>query len=288
MKLVEAIDAFLDETNVGPQTKSNYQASLAAFEKWADQGRSLSVEDITRPMVSHYQEYLEGKGQQPSTVHQRLVVLKRFINWLVDEGYLEASPMAKFRLPRDPLKPKEPLKGEDVEKVLNACTNDRDRAIIALMLDAGLRKSEVIGLTIEDVDLDQKRVTVFGKGRKTRILGIPTAARYIRKYLRTREKGKGTDHLFYTYGTHEPISIHTMNAMFRRLADLTGIPHLHPHRLRHTMATTIYRDSGDIRLVKDLLGHSSLQTTERYVHTDVDHMVEQHERYSPLKKLLKK
>jgi integrase/recombinase XerC len=290
LQLDMLVDTFLDEANVSDLTRRAYKDALAVVQRYYREslGRVPVVDDITKASAVALRNKLEAAGFQPSTVHHRLRTLKQFTKWLLVEGYVDADPLALVVLPPLPVKPVETLTAQEAKLALQCCTNERDRAIVALMLDTGLRREEVCDLQLSDLDLKAGTLTVVGKGRKTRVVGVGDSRSHLRRWLLARPDDAETDHLFLTLTSpHEAITIAAVSMLFRKLTERSGLKHLHPHLLRHTMATMLYNETNDVAAVQQILGHADLETTQRYLHRDPARSVAVHRKHSPLGSLLR-
>ena len=161
------------------------------------------VENITREHVESFIAELLEKWK-PATANNRYRGLQSYFNWLVEEGEIKTSPMARMKPPRIPETPPEILDLEDLQKLLKACEGHgfeerRDMAIIRILIDTGVRRSEMAGLTLEDIDLDQQTLRVVGKGSRVRLAPYGRkAARDLDRYLRVRQQraDASTPHLW--------------------------------------------------------------------------------------------
>ncbi len=253
-----------------PATIRLYGQSVTFFSQWLErQGRPATLDELTRAAVRNWLAEL-GETLEANTVRTRYRGLYRFCRWLVDEGELAANPMEKLNPPSPAAKPVPVLSDDDLAALLKACTgkdfNDRrDEAMVRVLLDCGLRVSELCGLTVSTVDLDAGSAIVKGKGSKVRAVyfGARTA-RALDRYLRMRNSHRWAhlDALFLTQrgamtpdGARERLNIRTTQA---------GLDHIHPHQFRHTFAHDFLMAGGQERDLKRLAGWSSDVMLERY------------------------
>ena len=253
-----------------PATVRLYGQSVTFFSRWLEeQGRTATLDELTRPAIREWLAQL-GETLESNTVRTRYRGLHRFCRWLVDEEEIDRNPMEKLSPPTPKAKPVPVLSDTDLAALLKACTgkdfNDRrDEAMVRVLLDCGLRISELCGLTVSTVDLDAGSAIVKGKGSKVRAVyfGARTA-RALDRYLRMRSAHRWAhlDVLFLTQrgalspdGARERLNVRCAEA---------GLDHIHPHQFRHTFAHDFLMAGGQERDLKRLAGWSSDVMLERY------------------------
>lgn len=253
-----------------PATLRLYGQSIRFYCRWLEtQGRTATLDELTRAGIRAWLAELSDT-LEVNTVRTRYRGLRRFCQWLVDEDELDANPMEKLSPPTPKAKPVPVLSDDDLAALLKACNgktfNDRrDEALVRILLDTGLRNSEVCGLTIGTVDLDAGSAIVKGKGGKVRAVyfGARTA-RALDRYIRARgaHRWAHLDALFLTQ--RGAISPDGIRDRMHVLASRAGIDHLHPHQFRHTFAHDFLMAGGQERDLKRLAGWSSDVMLERY------------------------
>jgi site-specific recombinase XerD len=217
--------------------------------------------------------------RSPSTAAVRYRSLQQLYGWAVRDGLIDTNPMAPMRPPTIPEKPVPVVSVEELRRLLKACEGReflelRDSALIRLMLEpGGMRRSEVIGLTVESIDLEGDVVVVMGKGRRPR--GIPYGHRTgqaLTRYLRARAAhpmAKLTDALWI--GQKGALTDNGLAQMLERRCELAGIPRIHAHQLRHTAADLWLSESGgDETSAMRLFGWRSRQMLQRYAASNAD------------------
>lgn len=247
-----------------------YGQSVRFFSQWLEaQGREAVLDEMTRPAIREWLAQLSDT-HEPGTVRTRYRGLRRFCGWLVDEGELDENPMAKLSPPVAPAKPVPVLSDEQLAALLKACSgkefNDRrDEALIRTFLDCGVRVSELCGLGVDGLDLDQGMGLVRGKGNKVRpVYFSARTARALDRYLRVRSSHRWAhlDTLFLTQrGAMSPDGARDR---IRIRGEQAGIEGLHPHMFRHTFAHDFLMNGGQERDLKRLAGWSSDTMLERY------------------------
>jgi len=234
----------------------------------------------------------------PSAVQGHVRAIKAFWGWLVREEYIEKNPLARFPLPRIPKYIIPALTIEQVGKLLAAIDRDTDLGakyycLLILLLDTGMRISELVSIKMDDLDLTHGWVTVFGKGGKQRMcpFSIGTRKQLVRyiKDSRMRLGPKDSPYLFSKIdGEH--ISVNSVQQYMRRLVRSSGLVGIRfsPHILRHTFATQAFINEANVAAVRDIMGHASEYTTIKYTHFRADDLKTQHNRFSPVERLLKR
>lgn len=234
----------------------------------------------------------------PATLARKISALRAFYRFLMRRGECKHDPAAALRLPKVPRRLPKFLSVEDAASVMEAPLPGvtplalRDAALLELLYGAGLRVSELAGLTLERVDLASATARVHGKGGKQRIvpLGGP-CVRALDQYLRVRSQlrsprsGRQHPDAFFLgrFGTR--LSARQVeNLVKRHGSEALGRPDLHPHALRHTCATHLLDAGADLRGIQELLGHSNLSTTQRYTHVSTDRLFEAYARAHPLER----
>ncbi len=253
-----------------PRTVVLYGQSVRFFAQWLEaQGRPATVAELNRASVREWLADL-AEVNAPGTVKTRYRGLFRFCGWLVDEEELAAHPMAKISPPVLTAKLVPILTDDDLAALLKACkgkgfTERRDEAMVRLLLDCGIRVSELCGLTVDGMDLDNEMALVTGKGSKVRPIyyGARTA-QAVDRYIRARGSHRWAhlDALFLTQrGALTPDGARERMKVRGAMA---GIEDLHPHRFRHTFAHDFLMAGGQERDLKRLAGWSSDVMLERY------------------------
>ncbi|MDP9314185.1 MAG: tyrosine-type recombinase/integrase [Chloroflexota bacterium] len=181
----------------------------------------------------------------------------------------------------------------EVERLLAHCNQRtflgaRMYALIALMYDSGLRVGEIIGLTVDDIDWKQYHVLVKGKGKKQRLVPFSlTTHKALRKYLiRRNEFLADVDcDTFFISKAGNRMTQGALSHVIKRFGVRAGVPRLHPHLLRHSMATQFLMNDGNPSALRRIMGHTSSATTEGYINFVAQHLAEQHQRFSPMSKV---
>jgi len=288
-ELAGASDAFFDRCDgkcLSDGTKRFYRDKLLCFTRYLE--RENVAEPLSGLTARHIRHFIKTEAARTSlaTAKQCFVTLRAFFSFLVKDGRLESSPVKDMEAPKVPIRVIAPLTEEQVMKLLQTCGNDfygaRDKAIMLMLLDCGLRAAELCGLSLDNCDLAGGLLLVMGKGRKEREVPIGATARLaVKEYLR-RRAGVESNALFVShYG--EGLTYSGLAQLLRRRAKAAGLPLriAHPHVWRHTAALFYLRAGGDALALQRLLGHASLDMTRRYVDLTREDLAEKHKLFSP-------
>ena len=273
------IDAFLDalwlEQGVSEHTLAAYRRDLAAWAaRLAEGGESLVT-----PAPASLPTWLDERraaGYQLRSNARLLSSLRRFYRWALETGRIERDPLAEVRLPRVRPSLPETLEEAEVERLIAApdITTDlglRDRTMLEVLYGAGLRVSELVGLTTDAVNLRQGVVRVRGKGDKDRLVPLgEEAVDWVSRYLRTARgtlMRDATRPALFPGRDDQPLTRQAFWYRIKHHARIAGIERsLSPHTLRHAFATHLLNHGANLRVVQMLLGHSDLSTTQIYTH----------------------
>ena len=262
-----AVERFLASPSLSDATRKAYRVDVEEFCRWLRR-RGTKLDDVDVGVLAAYVSELGASrpGRRPrrlasTTVSRKLAAVRAFLRFTLGRARVPEAPLAPRRRRRLPDAPKE----REIAALLEALEAEgplalRNRALVELVYSAGLRSREAVDLDLGDVDFDQEAVHVRGKGGKERVVPLgEEAAHWIARYLRE---------------ARPQLSVGAEDALFlsvrgRRL-DTSTLRRLvpHPHRLRHAFATHLLEGGADLRTIQELLGHSSLSTTQIYSHVD--------------------
>jgi integrase/recombinase XerD len=258
-----AIERYLASPGLGEATRRAYRGDLEEFGRWLER-RQTSVEAVDVRVLTEYVADL-GRARPrklaPATIARRIAAVRGFLRFTLGAARVPDASLAPRRTRRLPDTPKT----AEVEAALAALDGDgplaqRNRALVELVYSAGLRSSEAVGLDLADVDFDREQLHVRGKGGKERIVPLgEEAGHLLARYLREArpELLRGAENAMFVSARGNRLDTSTLRRIFA-----------HPHRLRHAFATHLLEGGADLRTIQELLGHSSLSTTQLYSHVD--------------------
>jgi integrase/recombinase XerD len=260
--LEREIDRFLSSAKFADTTRRSYRVDLEHFAHWLD-SRRLRLEDLdVRTLTEYVAELGRGKSRlAPASIARRLAAVRSFLRAVLGPARVPDAALA----PRRPRRLPDPPRAAEIEQTLNGLVGDgplalRNRALVELVYSAGLRSAEAVGLDLADVDFEQEHVLVRGKGGKERVVPLgEEAAWWVARYLEHArpELAAGAENALFLSVRGRRLDTSTL----RRISP-------HPHRLRHAFATHLLEGGADLRTIQELLGHSSLSTTQIYSHVD--------------------
>ena len=254
----------LKRRNLSRHTVKNYMNSLGHFVMWIN----VPIEGASREDIGAYIDHLMDKALKPETINAHLNRIRQFYRYLIEQEQLATvNPVRgvpKLRVPK-PL-PKH-LQDRQAQAFLEVAKRPRDQAIFLLMLRCGLRVEEVANLTLDVIEFRRRRIWVRdGKGGKDRMVYVSNdALKALVDYLKTRPESKTRKVFLVEKGTYkdQPISVRGIQKRMEYYAKKMDIK-ISCHHLRHTMATQMLNADADLETIQDLLGHSSIRTTQRY------------------------
>jgi len=239
--------------------------------------------------------HVQHSGLSPQTVRGHICGLKAFSSWLYREQYTTENKLQYLKIPRVLAKLIEPLTDQEINQIVssinqNSPTGVRNHAIFVTTNDNGLRASELADIVLGQLDLKGGYIKVMGKGLKERIVPIgdfvkTTLWHYIKR-IRPESAIIGCDKLFLS-SDGQPITANTLKLIFSRLAKKSGVKRLHCHLCRHTFAINYLLNGGDIFSLREILGHSTLEMVNHYLHFTRSQLTAQHHKYSPMDRLQK-
>jgi site-specific recombinase XerD len=268
--LAQSFDRSLRAGNRAPKTRSGYAETLTQFATYlASEAMPLEVAQLRREHVEAFLGDLAAR-RAPATVSNRHRALRQFFKWAASEGEVEHDPMEKMTAPIVPEHPVPVLREDDLRRLLDTVKGTgfderRDNCIIRMLLDTGMRRGELAGLSVSDVDLEHDVALVLGKGRRPRScpFGAKTA-QAIDRYLRVRAKHPQARLDAMWLGLRGRLGDSGVAQIMRRRGKEAGLGPLHPHQLRHTFAHQWLAEGGGEGDLMRLAGWRSPQMLRRY------------------------
>lgn len=297
---IRAFLTFLEvERGASPETIRAYRSDLRQFLSFLLSGGAssdgpLQPERVDPQSLRHFLGWLDRRGEKKSSLARKLAAIRTLYRFLLREGRVSRNPAAQIRTPKLPQELPKVLTKEEADALMELPEGDslqssRDRAILETLYSTGARVSELVGMSVEDLNLAEGLVRLRGKGRKERVVPIgAVAVQAVQDYRQNLRcagiKGQRSEHL------REPIfknnrggrltarSVERIVAMHSR--GLAG-GSVSPHTLRHSFATHLLDEGADLRAIQELLGHASLGTTQKYTHVALDHLLQVYDRAHP-------
>lgn len=266
------------EKQASPHTLSNYQRQLNAVCTLLAEQHITEWQQVDASVVRWILSQSHKQGLSAKSIGLRLVALRQFLDFLLKQGKLSVNPAIGIKAPKTSKHLPKNIDAEQVGILLNSDSDDpldlRDLAMMELMYSSGLRLSELQGLDLGDMDLSTGEARLLGKGNKERIVPIGSKAIIaLQKWLAVRSEFLPQDNAVFLNHRGGRLAHRSIQLAMQKWGKKQGLSsHLHPHKLRHSFATHLLEASQDLRAVQELLGHSSLSTTQIYTHLDFQHL----------------
>jgi integrase/recombinase XerD len=287
------LDQFIDhlwlEDGLSRNTLESYRRDLQLFADWM-QKKSVDLAEVHQADI---QQYLAVKfpTSKPRSISRLIASLRRFYRYALRENKISVDPTLQIDSPKLPRSLPKSLTEEDVETLLaapdiNQALGMRDRAMLEILYASGLRVSELVGLKVTEVSLNEGVIRVTGKGSKTRLVpmgdeAVDWVARYLKESRPEIMRRQLSDSLFVTQ-RGEGMTRQAFWYLIKRYAVRAGIQkHLSPHVLRHAFATHLLNHGADLRVVQMLLGHADISTTQIYTHVARERLKQLHAMHHP-------
>ena len=315
-EMIAAVKQFLDYLravrNSSPHTLRNYQGDLEQFTAFlTPPGEPTpSPRDVTHVMIREFIAHLHDLRMEKSSIARKLAAIRSFFKFACREGIVARNPARMVATPKLPKRIPSVLSAEDLNAFLDSVAQGttrprkqraaiggddshlmvkRDRAILELLYASGLRVSELTGLNLADIDRKEFMLRVRGKGRKERIVPYGGKAEQalaayepLREAVLHKAGGRGLREAVFLNQFGTRLTNRSVARIVKRYARLANINwDLHPHSLRHAFATHLLADGADLRAIQELLGHSSLSTTQRYTHSSIRQLLEVYDKAHP-------
>jgi integrase/recombinase XerC/integrase/recombinase XerD len=251
------------------------------------------MDEIDEYLVREFILHLQQRKLKVSSINNRIRALRAFASWAYREDFIKTNRLVNIKPPRIPQSIVDTLSDEEIMRImesLNASTISgcRNAAIISIFLDAGLRLGEVPRLVVENINLDQQWLKVMGKGGKERIVAFGTETKRILMrylgYFRGEPVNPSIKSLFLTNDGYA-ITKEAVKSIVRRLGKTAGVPRLHPHLMRHSYATRFLVNGGNVLILRQNLGHTTLAMVDRYVHLVASQTAALSRGFSPIDRL---
>jgi len=298
-ELIRYFDTYNRSEGKSPFTLRWYRETLNTFLRWlVETERPVTLGSIDENGVREFILWMQARrihGHEitASTVNSRVRALRSFFNWLYRKGYTGSHLLQDVKPPRLPKVMVDTLTDEEIARIMasldrSTMAGSRNIAILAMFLDSGLRLSELVGLKAANVHIEDQYVKVMGKGSKERMVAFGNTARNALLNYAVHFRGEpahpGVEEFFLTLDGY-PMSRQGVISLLRRVGAVAGVPRLHAHLCRHTYATNFLINGGNVLLLKQNLGHTTLAMVDRYVHLATSRVAILSRDYSPLDRL---
>ncbi|SRR5579883_2678263 len=282
-----SIEAFLthlrSERQASRHTMRSYQDDLALYSSYLEEvyGGAADPSGVDAPRLRRYSAWLAGRGYAPSTLARRLASLRSYFRFLRRRGLVSADPAVGLRNPKQSRRLPRLLRVDEVIRLLDSVPMEtlagiRDRALLETLYGGGLRVSELVGLNVEDLDLEQELVRVRGKGRRQRLCPIGRVATdCLRRWIPLRRPRLTREPALFLNQRGTRLTARSVGRFLETYLRRAGLADTaSPHTLRHSFATHLLDRGADLRSVQELLGHRKLTTTQIYCHVTQERILD--------------
>jgi integrase/recombinase XerC len=298
------------ERNVAPVTIENYRGDLELFRQFLTPPgeKTLALRAVDARIVREFMGWLYDRKLQKVTVARKLAALRTFFKFCVRERITRQNPARLVSTPKIPQRIPRVLTAQEINGFLDTLAANkpvprrknqtaadaklipsRDRAILELLYASGLRVSELVGLTLDNVDQKGQMLRVLGKGRKERVVPYGGKAQQafeaylpLRAKLLARPRTKADPSAVFLNHRGGRLTSKSVRVIVKAYARLVNVNwNLHPHSLRHAFATHLLADGADLRAIQELLGHASLSTTQRYTQASIEQLMAVYDKAHP-------
>lgn len=284
-----------EQKNYSENTIDSYKRDIDMFMMFAkDEGFNLKTIDTN--LIRNFLRRETEKGISKRSNQRRIIAMRRYCEWLLKYRYISYNPFITIKAPKHDSKLPDFLHEEEVDMLIEADAKredflaKRDHAIIILLYTSGLRVSELVGLKLQDINLRHRTMRIIGKGKKERIVPFSnTALDAINDYLNncrnlilTKNHIEVPTNALFINNTGQQLTTRGVQYILKRIEEKTGVSlELHPHKMRHTFATHLLEKGADLRTIQEILGHTSLETTQVYTHVTTSKMMETYKNAFP-------
>ena len=284
--IFDYLDFLKNIKGLSENTAKAYQRDLSKFSKFLESIAINGLEHITEEICSAWVADLFQNNVSARSIQRHISSAKGFFSYMKKISLVQSSPFELINSPKSPSRLPNVLSPEEVSQLLNFkpknIQDKRDLAIIELIYSSGLRVSEAVNSNLSDFEDNNNFLRVIGKGSKTRLVPVGRFAQNaIKIWIKERKKILTNDDALFVNLRGGRISARSIQERLKSIALVQGLPPVNPHMLRHSFATHLLESSGDLRSIQELLGHSSLSTTQIYTRLDYQHLIKVYENSHP-------
>lgn len=276
----------ITERNCTPESAGYYVNDVMQFSSFIEEKVS-SIPDIGAEHIMAYMQELSDSGLSVSSMSRKLSALRNLYKFLMEEKITESDPTENIDTPKKGKKLPDVLTHEQVDRLLNSVNgkdalSTRNRAVLELLYACGLRVSELCSLRIGDIDFEERFVKVRGKRMKERLIPAGRGAlEAVKAYLKDGRPDTGEKSIVFLSRNGKRLSRMAVWNIIKKYSIEAGLKDVHPHTLRHSFATHLLEGGADLRSVQEMLGHSSIVTTEIYTHVNRNYLRNIYNSYHP-------
>ncbi|MEA2105066.1 MAG: tyrosine recombinase XerC [Candidatus Cloacimonadota bacterium] len=286
---------YLSSQNVSAHTIRAYKTDISLFEKFCRQffpNEKVITQEITKQMFRDFLQYENEDGNSNRTLARKVISAKGFFKFLAFKNYIQSNPLSETKIPKFEKHAATFLTEKEMKFVLSIPDQEnllgiRNQAILEILYSSGIRISELAGLKLSDVSLNEKLIKVMGKRSKARIVPIGNyAVKSVNTYLKIRptflDKKKTKTKSLFVSKNGNPLSADELRYIINKYIKVIEKSRQYsPHTVRHSFATHLLNHGADLRSVQELLGHASLTSTEIYTHTSITQMKKVYQQAHP-------
>lgn len=285
------LDYLIVEKGLSENSLASYSTDIVQYISFLEKNKINHLDDADTAVILAWMIHLSKKGLSPKSRARHLITIRGLYKFLIQEKLVKNNPVQQVDIPKTGLSLPKIMSVKEVGLLLDSPDLSKPREIrnasmMELMYGAGLRVSELIGLTLQDINLEANFVRVMGKGSKERIVPIGSHAQTItKKWIQDGRplllKNIVSPHLFVARAG-KPMTRQSYWKIIKKYALIAGIKkNVTPHTLRHSFATHLLEGGADLRSVQTMLGHADISTTQIYTHISREYLVKMHQKYHP-------
>ncbi len=282
-RYLQAFKLYIEvERNFSKHTVVAYSSDILSFLVWLNE---RNIEDVTYNIIREYLVYIQQFNYTKTTTARKIASLRTFYRFLYREKIIETNPAIGVHAPKRGKTLPEFLTENEIEQVLNNIKMEspagyRNRTILELLYATGMRVSELSSLNFENLNLDENEIKVFGKGAKERIVLVSERAKkFLQTYIKTvrylifKEENPASSKPVFINKTGYRLQPQSVRLAIKDVMGKIELPkHVTPHVFRHSFATKLLENGADLRVVQELLGHSSISNTQIYTHVSTERL----------------
>lgn len=285
----EYLDSLITEENLSLNTKKAYESDLKKYKNFLSKKKIVKITDINKEDIFKFLEYLKKENKKPQTIAHYLTSIKNYHKFLIKNNYIKVNVCDNIESPKLVKKLPNVLTVEEVDKLLDIKPNTvfdyRNKCMLELLYGTGIRVSELVSLTINDIDTTNCIIHCIGKGNKERIVPINDyVILSLNDYLKVRDKllkNKTTKELFLNSRGDKLSRVGFFKELKKILLEKGLNSNVSPHTLRHSFATHLLEYGADLRVIQEMLGHSDVSTTRIYTHITNKKIKNDYEKFHP-------